>query len=109
MNVAIFEVCRNPEIRKQTETLLLSQAFERLGISCQVYSNDGIWSRRTFLNPSLLQNALSDGPLDAVHLALHGDRDGLVLGWSQAEKNPRSPSPNPPLPQCDRDHDPMAG
>ena len=26
------------------------------------------------------------GPLDAVHLALHGDRDGLVLGWSQAEK-----------------------
>ncbi|WP_159788979.1 hypothetical protein [Sodalinema gerasimenkoae] len=86
MNVAIFEVCRNPEIRKQTETLLLSQAFERLAIPCQVYSNDGIWQRRTFLNRSLLQKSLSETALDVIHLALHGDRDGLVLGWSQAEK-----------------------
>lgn len=86
MNVAIFEVCRNPEIRKQTETLMLSQAFERLGIPCQVYSNDGIWDRRTFLNRSLLQKSLSDGAVDVVHLALHGDRDGLVLGWSKAEQ-----------------------
>ncbi len=86
MNVAIFEVCRNPEIRKQTETLMLSQAFERLGIPCQVYSNDGIWDRRTFLNRSLLQKCLGDESVDVVHLALHGDRDGLVLGWSKAEK-----------------------
>ncbi|MCC5896452.1 MAG: hypothetical protein JJU32_00860 [Phormidium sp. BM_Day4_Bin.17] len=86
MNVAIFEVCRNPEIRKQTETLLLSQAFERLGIPCQVYSNDGIWQRRTFLNRSLLQKSLTEEAVDVVHLALHGDRDGLVLGWSNAEK-----------------------
>ncbi|NMG57738.1 hypothetical protein E1H12_04145 [Geitlerinema sp. P-1104] len=86
MNVAIFEVCRNPEIRKQTETLLLSQAFERLRIPCQVYSNDGIWQRRTFLNRSLLQKSLTEDTVDVVHLALHGDREGLVLGWSQAEK-----------------------
>ncbi|MFO8038199.1 MAG: hypothetical protein R6U67_01975 [Sodalinema sp.] len=86
MNVAIFEVCRNPEIRKQTETLMLSQAFERLSIPCQVYSNDGIWDRRTFLNRSLLQKCLGDESVDVVHLALHGDRDGLVLGWSKAEK-----------------------
>lgn len=86
MNVAIFEVCRNPEIRKQTETLLLSQAFERLGIPCQVYSNDGIWQRRTFLNRSLLQKSLTEDTVDVVHLALHGDREGLVLGWSKAEK-----------------------
>lgn len=86
MKVAIFEVCRNPEIQKQTETLMLSQAFERAGIDCQVYSNDGIWDRRTFLNRSLLQKCLSEAGVDVVHLALHGDRDGLVLGWSNAEK-----------------------
>ncbi|KPQ40157.1 MAG: CHAT domain [Phormidium sp. OSCR] len=65
---------------------MLSQAFERAGIDCQVYSNDGIWDRRTFLNRSLLQKCLSEGDVDVVHLALHGDRDGLVLGWSKAEK-----------------------
>ena len=86
MKVAIFEVCRNPEIEKQTETLMLSQAFERAGIDCQVYSNDGIWGRRTFLNRSLLQKCLGEGDIDVVHVALHGDRDGLVLGWSKVEK-----------------------
>lgn len=86
MKVAIFEVCRNPEIEKQTETLLLSQAFDRLGIDCDVYSNDGIWRQRTFLNRSLLQNCLAKPGLRVVHLALHGDSKGLVMRWSKAEK-----------------------
>lgn len=86
MKVAIFEVCRNPEIEKQTETLMLSQAFDRLEIDCDVYSNDGIWRQRTFLNQSLLRNCLSSSGLNVVHLALHGDNKGLVMRWSKAEK-----------------------
>ncbi|WP_144054051.1 hypothetical protein [Baaleninema simplex] len=86
MKVAIFEVCRNPEIEKQTETLMLSEFCKRSGIECEVYSNDGIWTKRTFLNRSLFQNCLSDTDTKVVHLALHGDRDGLVMRWSNAEK-----------------------
>ncbi|MBO9998794.1 MAG: hypothetical protein J7641_07250 [Cyanobacteria bacterium SID2] len=86
MKVAIFEVCRNPEIEKQTETLMLSEFFKRSGIPCNVYSNDGIWTQRTFLNRSLLQKCLTEAGLSVVHLALHGDRNGLVIRWSNAEK-----------------------
>jgi len=50
MKVAIFEVCRSPEIKKKTESLILSHFFTKQAIDYKLYSNDGIWQEKTIID-----------------------------------------------------------
>jgi hypothetical protein len=85
MKVVIFEVCRSPEIRKDREALILSNFFIEQSIDYEVYSNDGIWLDRKVLNKELLVHYLKHSGAGIVHLAMHGNDDGLVLKWSESE------------------------
>lgn len=86
IKVVIFEVCRSPEIRKKTEALILSQMFSRQGIDYELYSNDGIWPNKTIIDKDLIKCTLANPNVKIVHLALHGDDNGLVLKWSNAKR-----------------------
>ena len=85
MKVAIFEVCRSPEIKKETEALILSKFFKQENIDYEVYSNDGIWFKRTVLDKNLLRQCLKQSNPGIIHLAMHGDEQGLILKWSNSE------------------------
>ena len=85
MRVAIFEVCRRPEVLKgDTEAAILSTCFPKLGIAYDLISNDGIWAGRSqwgVVNRATMRRVLSDSRISVVHFAVHGAPDGLVLRW----------------------------
>ncbi|NEQ22029.1 MAG: CHAT domain-containing protein [Microcoleus sp. SIO2G3] len=85
MKVIIFEICRSPEIQKETEALILSNFFTQQGIDYKVYSNDAIWSERTVLDKDFMGRCLRNHDVGIVHLAMHGNNNGFVLRWSDAE------------------------
>jgi len=85
MKIIIFEVCRSPEIKKETEALILSNLFKQENIEYEVYSNDGIWLNRKVLDKDLIRQYLKQSDTEIVHLAMHGDNNGLVLKWSNAQ------------------------
>lgn len=87
MRVAIFEVCRRPQVVKQgTEGQVLTAALAGLGIAHQLHSNDGIWAgvpgvaRRPGI--AAVARAAADPGLTVLHFATHGTADGLVMAWS---------------------------
>jgi len=87
MKVAIFEVCRRPEVSKpNTEAIVLSRCFSDLGVEFELYTNDGIWAERpkagSIVDRNLIKNRLSDSDIDVAHFAVHGSPEGLVLNWS---------------------------
>lgn len=84
MKVAIFEVCRSPEIKKKTESLILSNFFIKQAIDYKLYSNDGIWQKKTVFDINLFKFYLKKLDFNIVHLAMHGTNDGLILQWSNA-------------------------
>lgn len=82
MKIIIFEACRSPHIKKQTETIILSRYFDRHNIQYTCYSNDHIWPNPVIIDKNFItQHLLEDSP-DIVHLATHGDDYGFVLKWS---------------------------
>ena len=86
MRVAIFEVCRRPEIPKaNTEAVVLSRCFERSGVAYDLHSNDGIWQNHASavacVDRAHIRRALRDPAVTAVHFATHGNDAGLVLHW----------------------------
>lgn len=85
MNVAIFEVCRSPEIKKETEAIIFSNFFNQQGINYEVYSNDGIWLEKTILNKEFMRQCLKKPDLNVVHLAMHGNDNSIVFKWSKAK------------------------
>lgn len=85
MKVLILEACRSPEINKGlTEPSVLSQFFKSNDIDYELYSNDGIWTKRVHLDETLIRNCLKDPSIEIVHLAVHGESQGLILKWSDA-------------------------
>ena len=83
MNVALFEVCRSPQVVKPcTEAIILSRLFERLGIDYELWSNDGIWPNQIEIDSILISESLAYTVFDIVHLAVHGEPNGLILRWS---------------------------
>jgi CHAT domain-containing protein len=86
MKVAIFDVCRSPEIKKETEALILSSFFNQEKIDYEVYSNDGIWLNKKVLNKDLIRQHLKQSDAEIIHLAMHGDNQGLILKWSKAQE-----------------------
>ena len=82
MKIVIFEVCRSPEIKKITEPVILSQFFQEQGIDYELYSNDQIWSSPAIVNKGLISTCLAKAMFDIVHLAVHGDKNSLILKWS---------------------------
>ncbi len=86
MKVVIFEVCRSPEIKKETESLILSSFFRQKNIDHEVCSNDGILLNRKVLDKDLIRQYLKQSDAEIVHLAMHGDNKGLVLKWSNAQE-----------------------
>ncbi len=85
MKVIILESCRRPEIKKETQALLLSNFFTQQGIDYELYSNDGIWQERVIVDQDLLKCCLKKLDIGIVHLAMHGSYDGFVLRWSSNE------------------------
>ncbi|MEQ8961550.1 MAG: CHAT domain-containing protein [Coleofasciculus sp. C2-GNP5-27] len=85
MKIAIFEVCRSPEIKKKTESLILSHFFTKQAIDYKLYSNDGIWQEKTILDKDSLRLYLKKPDFNIVHLAMHGTNDGLILQWSNVK------------------------
>ena len=86
MKVALFEVCRRPEILKpNTEAILLSECFKNLGIRFDLYTNDGYWEGRlkagAVVDKDLIQKVLINSGIDVVHFAVHGGPSGLILRW----------------------------
>jgi hypothetical protein len=87
MKVAIFEVCRRPEVLKpNTEAILLAQCFTTLGVPFDLYTNDGFWADRpkagSIIDRELIRERLGDPSIDVAHFAVHGDSKGLALKWS---------------------------
>jgi len=85
MKVVILESCRSPEIKKETEALILSNFFTQHGIDYELYSNDGRWHERVIVDKDLLKYCLKKVDVGIVHLAMHGSYDGFVLKWSGDE------------------------
>lgn len=85
MKVVIFEVCRSPEIKNETEALILSNFFKQESIDYEVYSTDGIWLNRKVLDKDLIRQYLKQSAPEIVHLAMHGDNNGLILKWSNEQ------------------------
>lgn len=87
MRVAILEICRRPEVPKaNTEAKILSNSFQELGINFDLYSNDHFWAdlpkTGAVVDRDVIAKTLSNPQIDAVHFAVHGGPDGLVLSWS---------------------------
>lgn len=85
MTILILEVCRSPEIKKQTEAIILERYFSQKGINFEVYSNDEIWQPKTILTKKNLRKLLKKPNIKIIHLAMHGDASGLCLRWSTEE------------------------
>ncbi len=83
MKVLIIEVCRSPETIKITAPMMLMHFFIERGVDHELISNDGIWSERTVLNKELFKKLLIETECEIIHLAMHGDANGLVLKWSE--------------------------
>jgi CHAT domain-containing protein len=86
MKVVIFEVCRRPEIKKETETLILSRFFQQENIEYEIYSNDGILLNSKVLDKDLVRQYLKQSEAEIVHLAMHGHNKGLILKWSNEQE-----------------------
>jgi hypothetical protein len=86
MKVALFEVCRRPEVFKpNSEAIVLSACFESLGIDLALYSNDAYWTDRpkagSVIDKEIIGRCLEDPDLSVVHFAVHGSATALILGW----------------------------
>jgi hypothetical protein len=88
MKVAVFEVCRRPEVPKaNSEAKILHDCFLQLGINFDLYTNDGFLGdypkTGENIDREIIAAALSDPQIDVVHFAVHGQPGvGLVLKWS---------------------------
>ena len=87
MKVALFEVCRRPEVFKpNTEAIVLTECFTNLGVEFELYTNDGYWADRpkagAALDREIIRKCLEDQNIDIVHFAVHGGPTGLVLKWN---------------------------
>jgi diadenosine tetraphosphatase ApaH/serine/threonine PP2A family protein phosphatase len=87
--VALFEVCRTPEVSKpNSEAIVLSKCFTDLRIHFELHSNDKHWAGEPevgkVVNRDVIQQRLGDPEIriNVVHFALHGDPEGLVLEWN---------------------------
>jgi hypothetical protein len=85
MKVLILEVCRSPEVKKETEAVILSRFFTGQNIAYELYSNDGIWPTRTEIDKAFIRVCLSQPEAKIVHLAMHGDDYSFILRWSKDE------------------------
>jgi len=85
MKVAIFEVCRSPDVVKVTEPVILSRFFKAEGIDFQIHSNDAIWPSSTIISLDYLRKCLQEQDITIVHLAMHGNKYGFVLKWSSEQ------------------------
>ena len=86
MKVALFEVCRRPDVLKpDTEAQVLSECLAHLRIAFELYTNDGFWADRpkagSVLDRDRIRQCLDDPHIDIVHFAVHGGPTGLVLKW----------------------------
>jgi hypothetical protein len=86
MKVALFEVCRRPEVSKpDTEAMVLTKCFANLGVDFKLYTNDGVWADRpkagSAVDREIIRKCLDDPSVDIVHFAVHGGPTGLVLKW----------------------------
>ncbi len=86
MKVAIFEVCRRPEVPKaNTEAQVLSQCFARMGVEFALHSNDAIWAdhpnRISPTDREQIRTVMRDPQVTVTHFATHGDATGLILQW----------------------------
>lgn len=86
MKVAIFEVCRRPEVPKaNTEAQVLSQCFARMRVEFALHSNDAIWadhpSQIARTDRDQIRTAMRDPQVTVAHFATHGDATGLILRW----------------------------
>ena len=85
--IVLLEICRTPEdTEKQTETRILHRCFTDMGIEHQVYSNDSIWPDPIQLDKHTVSRLLDDTNIRIVHLAVHGNDQGLVIRWSSHER-----------------------
>jgi len=87
LRVALLEVCRRPEIPKDsTEAIVLSRVFKDIGVDFDLYSNDQYWSRRKragkVVSLELIATLSVDQSIDVIHFATHGNKEGLILSWS---------------------------
>ncbi|HBE20027.1 MAG TPA: hypothetical protein DEG17_21300 [Cyanobacteria bacterium UBA11149] len=86
MKVAIFEVCRTPEIKKKTEAVILTNFFSKHNIEYELYSNDYIWENTTIIDKNFIELSLQKSDASIVHLALHGNDNSLILKWCNKEQ-----------------------
>jgi len=94
VKVLLVGVCRSPEYDKgDTEPVFLSRLFDRWGVQHAVYSNAGVWPEPVQVTPDRLGTWVAETDPDVVHLAMHGDPQGLVLRWShEPETRQRRPT-----------------
>ena len=87
MTVAVIEACRSPDrIKPDTEALVLSMVFQERAIDHAIYGNEGVWpDRLSKIDQETLRACLRNDNVRIVHLAMHGDDDGLVLSWTAEE------------------------
>lgn len=85
MKVIILEVCRSPEIRKETEAVILSRLFTERNIDYELYSNDKVWPNQTQIDKEFIQRCLKKPENKVIHLAMHGDDYSFILRWSKDE------------------------
>lgn len=89
MRIAIFEVCRSPELDKlDTEGRVLRAGLQAAGLAHVLYSNDHCWRGtqgvRQRLGLAAMARAASGRRFDAIHFAAHGTEEGLILAWKGA-------------------------
>lgn len=87
MRIAIFEVCRSPEVAKlNTEGQVLRAGLQAAGVAHVLRSNDHCWRGvqgvRPWAGPAAIYSAAHGQRFDAIHFATHGTEEGLVLSWN---------------------------
>lgn len=86
MRIAIFEVCRSPEVAKRdTEGQVLRAGLQVAGLAHVLLSNDQCWRGVPGVLPwtglADLYSALHGPCFDVLHFATHGTEEGLVVSW----------------------------
>jgi len=89
MRIAIFEVCRSPEVAKwDTEGQVLRAGLQGAGLDHVLHSNDHCWNGvpgvRQRVGLAAISRAANGPGFDVLHFATHGTEAGLVLAWRGA-------------------------
>lgn len=89
MRIAIFEVCRSPEVVKwDTEGQVLRAGLQAAGLAQVLHSNDHCWRGvpgvRQRVGLAAICRAANGSRHDCLHFATHGTEAGLVLAWRGA-------------------------